>query len=122
MPKKPTYEDLEKSIRKLEEDSDKLKLAEEALRESEERFRLLAETSPDYIYQVDTEGTILYASSAVENILGFKSQELIGTNFMNLVPVDARSDTMKKFQTVLSQNGTDAYEVLVTKKMGRMYI
>ena len=39
--------------------------AEEALRESEEKFRLIAETSPDYIYQVDMEGTIIYTSSAV---------------------------------------------------------
>ena len=36
--------------------------AEEALQESEKRFRLLAETSIDVIFQIDPEGNILYTS------------------------------------------------------------
>ena len=85
---KPTYEELEQKVKELEKEGferkrtkKELKRADEALRKSEERFRLLAETSPDYIYQVDTEGKILYTSSAVEQVLGYKPQELIGKFF-----------------------------------------
>ena len=94
--------------------------AEEALRKSEERFRLLAETSPDYIYQIDTEGKILYTSSAVEQVLGYKPQELIGKNFLKTVPPDAHSDTMKRFQIALSKKTTGIFENIHAKKSGEV--
>jgi PAS domain S-box-containing protein len=53
----------------------------EAVSESRELYRLLAETSPDLICQFDLEGTLSYISPASLTILGAPPEEIVGTNF-----------------------------------------
>jgi PAS domain S-box-containing protein len=55
---------------------------EEALRKSEERFRLLVEGVEDYaIYMLDTHGRITTWNIGAERIEGFRAQEIIGRRF-----------------------------------------
>jgi PAS domain S-box-containing protein len=51
---------------------------EEALLESEERFREMVENINDTIFSIDTEGYITYVSPGIEHIYGYKAQEVIG--------------------------------------------
>ena len=60
------------------------KQAEEALRESEEKFRKVFENAHDQIVLMDNYGTILAMNSRVLNILGYTQDKLIGRNVLNL--------------------------------------
>ena len=54
------------------------KHADEALKESEERFLQVAENAQEWIWEVDTNGLYTYVSPIVEKILGYKPEELVG--------------------------------------------
>ena len=64
------------------------KEAEEAIRQSEERFRALIENASDGIVLLDQEGNIKYITPAVQRILGHSETELIGANNFKLVHPD----------------------------------
>ncbi|NGQ97334.1 PAS domain S-box protein [Brevibacillus sp. SYP-B805] len=65
------------------------KRAEEAMAESEAKYRLIAENSLDLIRIVDQHDTILYASPSHETVLGYTPESLIGTRGgANLHPDD----------------------------------
>jgi len=54
------------------------KKMEEALRNSEKRFRALIESSSDIIQVVDLNGILRYVSPSVQRILGYRPEELVG--------------------------------------------
>lgn len=55
-----------------------LKLSEEALRTSEERFRGIAESLADWIWEVDADCRYTFSSESVERVLGYTRDEVIG--------------------------------------------
>ena len=58
---------------------------EDALRESEEKFRYMAEHSSDTIWHMDTEYRFTYVSSADERMRGFRQDEVVGTTVWSLL-------------------------------------
>jgi PAS domain S-box-containing protein len=66
--------------------------AEEALRESEERFRLLAESSTDMISRHHPDGRLLYISPACRRLLGYEPDDLVGRRVIDLVHPDDRAE------------------------------
>jgi PAS domain S-box-containing protein len=58
--------------------------AEQALRESEARYRALFEVSPESITVIDLQGVILDCNPATENLSGLSREELVGRSFTEL--------------------------------------
>ena len=58
--------------------------AEEALKESEERLKVLFEFAPDAYYLNDLQGIFVDGNAAAEGITGYKREELIGKSFLTL--------------------------------------
>src|ERR1700726_4268987 len=57
-------------------------LTEEALRASEERYRLLLDGIQDYaIFMIDPQGQVISWNAGAERIKGYKADEIIGRNF-----------------------------------------
>jgi PAS domain S-box-containing protein len=61
-----------------------------ALRESENRFRTLAETASDAIITIDDHGRIVLANRAAENVFGYTREELVGADLTMLMPASLR--------------------------------
>jgi PAS domain S-box-containing protein len=73
------------------------KRAEEALRESEERFRKLAETTTAAAF-IFEGGRIRYANSAASDITGYSSEELLAKSFWEIARPDINADTRERLQ------------------------
>ncbi|MHC5055235.1 MAG: PAS domain S-box protein [Planctomycetota bacterium] len=64
------------------------KRSQEALRESEERFRTLTESTSDFVWETDAEGAYTYASPKVKDLLGYEPSEVVGRTPFDLMPPD----------------------------------
>lgn len=65
------------------------KKGEEALRQSEERFRLLISEVVDYaILMLDPEGRIVNWNAGAERIKGYEAREIVGRNFSCFYPIE----------------------------------
>ncbi len=75
--------------------------AEESLKQSEYKFRLLADNTFDWEYWIDSDGRYIYTSPACERITGYSQQEFLDNPqlLVNLI----RADYRDKFSTHLSQ-------------------
>ncbi len=77
MIKKPTYEELEKRIHEFEQAESERKRADEALKESEERLKVLSEASFEAIF-LSEKGICLDQNQAAERMFGYTRAEAVG--------------------------------------------
>lgn len=61
---------------------------EDALRESEQLVRAIVETSQEWIWSTDVEGITTFSNPAVERILGYQPDELLGKNSFEILHPD----------------------------------
>jgi PAS domain S-box-containing protein len=68
------------------------KQAEVALRNSEKRFRDIAENASEWIWEVDGNGKYTYVSPVVEKLLGYKTEEILQKHFYDLFHPDDKEE------------------------------
>lgn len=78
-------------------DISKRKKAEEALLESELKYRNLFENSISPVFTVDLEGNFTSANKALEEIWGYKLSEVVGTNYRKFVKPEAANEIFKAY-------------------------
>jgi len=81
--------------------------AEEALRESEERFKQVAESAGEWIWETDADGLYIYSSPVVEKILGYTPEEVVGKKyFYDFISPDVKQDLKKSAFEIFSRKNT----------------
>ncbi len=108
--------ELAEANKRLKLEIEERKQTEEALRESEERYRSLFEGSIDAIYVTNREGKFVDANQSTFDLFGYTREEMMAKNARELYadPGDAR-----RFQRDIEVNGfVKDYEVKLHKKDG----
>ena len=75
------------------------KQAEEALRESEEKYRLVTENANELIAMVDMKGDYIYANEAHRRIAGYDPQELLGRNALGFLHPEDYQIALEAFKS-----------------------
>jgi PAS domain S-box-containing protein len=95
---------------------------QEMLRESEAKFRLLAENSTDLISRLDVKGVCLYASPACRALLGYEPRELIGHDAGEFIHQDDLGEAKRIFRDIVPSSGAVITFTCRVRKKNNQYI
>ena len=93
--------------------------AEEALRDSEQKYRNLVENITDIIYAVDEKGVITYVSPPMESFIGYSPSEIIGRKFEEFIYHEDLPRVKNSFMK-LSKEKTEQNEYRIITKSGEI--
>jgi len=96
------------------------KHGEEALRESEEKFRNLAEKSPSMIF-INKDGRIVYANEACVETMGYSREDLYQEDFkfLQLIAPESQKSILEHFHAHMAGEEVPQYESQLITKDGR---
>jgi PAS domain S-box-containing protein len=94
--------------------------AEDALRESEEKYRLLAENATDMISRHDPAGVFLYVSPACKRLLGYEPEELVGRSAYELIYRDDFDEVTRVHGALLGTSETYTVTFRTLRKDGTL--
>ncbi|EHQ27717.1 ATP-binding protein [Mucilaginibacter paludis] len=94
------------------------KIAQDAIRRREEKYRRIIENMNLGLLEVDTEECIIFANQSFCDITGFLPNELIGVNAAKLFLGNRDEESMKEKRELRKQGISDAYELKIKTKAG----
>ncbi|MEW6130725.1 MAG: PAS domain S-box protein [Acidobacteriota bacterium] len=98
------------------------KRAEEALKESEERYRELFENASDLIQSVAPDGRFLYVNPAWRQTLGYSKAEIERLNLFNIIHPDSLEHCRDLFSRLMQGENINFVEAKFLTKTGRVII
>jgi PAS domain S-box-containing protein len=96
------------------------KKSEEALKESEERYRILIETMHDGVMQVDNNDIIQFVNNSMCEMLGYTYHELIGKIGIETIICNEDREIVREKNRMRMTGVSDKYEVRGVKKSGEL--
>ncbi|MGV1101024.1 hybrid sensor histidine kinase/response regulator [Thiovibrio sp. JS02] len=95
---------------------------EQALRESEKRFRDLFENATDLIQMIRPDGRLLYVNRAWRETFGYAEEEISGLSIFDLITPAHREQCQQTFQKVLAEEKVNYINTVFQAKDGRRII
>ena len=93
---------------------------EDALKQSEEKYRIVLEANPDPVVVYDMEGKVTYFNMAFTNVFGWTLEECFGKSMDVFVPTDAWPKTKMMINKVLSGENFSGIETRRYTKEGNI--
>jgi PAS domain S-box-containing protein len=114
------FEELEQRVKDLENESVERRSTEEALRESEKKFKALAEYSPNMIF-ISQNGRVVYANKKCEEIMEYQKDDFYSPefNFLTLIAPEHRETVGTSFSKHIKGKETEPYEYVLVSKNGK---
>lgn len=94
------------------------KLAEEKLKESEEKFRDFFENAHDLIQFIDENSKFLYVNKRWKDALGYTDEEVNNLTLKDIIKPENINDCMEKFESVKKGNALENIETIFMTKSG----
>jgi PAS domain S-box-containing protein len=95
------------------------KRTEQILRKSEERYRLLLESSPDPVVVYNLQGEAMYVNPAFEQTFGWRREELLGKH-IDFVPEESWPETRAAIENMLRGQKIQLFETRRLTRDGRL--
>lgn len=102
------------------QDIDRFKQMEEALKESEARFRSLAESAPIGIYQLDLHGNALYANSRWSEMSGYRFEDSTGLRWLQTLHPDDVDVARQHFRAARERQAGTSFQFRFVRPDGRI--
>jgi len=83
---------------------------EEALRESEARYRDVVETQTELICRCLPDTTLTFVNDAYCRFWRKRREDLVGTKFLDLIPAGSRDDVLRRITAVVENRGEASHE------------
>ena len=108
----------------VQRDSSRRGLAEEALRESEERYRMLLDGVQNYaIFMMDPRGQIVSWNAGAERIKGYTGDQIIGRNFSCFfLPEDIERGRPEQILRMIAASGRHEEQLMRVRRDGTRYL
>ena len=95
------------------QDITRQKRAQVTLRESENKYRAIVETSPDLIWEIDTGGRFTFISPKITGLFGYRADQLLKKPFSTLLPPDQIAAALQQFEKQV-RTGQDLVTIEIT--------
>lgn len=128
--RKKTHDELLVAYRQIRESEEELRAQyleltdmKNSLEESEKKFRGIIDTTPDVIWDLSPDGIFTYLSPQCYDIIGYKSEEKIGSNLVDLVKPELKENVTEILKKgTLRRTGLFTFDIPCIHKDGREII